>query len=312
MDIENPLTIKASNNYPSVNLAGADGKTLGVLRADSNNRVYFLAYSKNSNYYERFYLPAPDAGLGENVTNYILTSKAPVTVEQGGTNAKTAEEACANLGAATVLTGKTIPSGADLNTYTTPGSYRSPSKEISSTLLNAPYTVSGFKMEVFNTNASDVFIQEIKCNSASARTYRRAGNKLSGVVEYGSWYKVMQSANDELGISDGGTGANTAVAASINLETLFLGDLTNAGHDIAKGTDLNDIPVGVYRSTSASISGTLVNTPTTGTGFRLIVSKLTTSSSLFQIAIQYYSADPRIWVRVKGDTWGAWKKITFS
>lgn len=118
-------------------------------------------------------------------------------------------------GTATVFPGEVIPSGADLNTYTTPGSYRSPSKEISSSLLNAPYTATGFKMEVFNTNSSNVFIQEIKCNSASARTYRRTGDKSSGVVEYGDWYKVMQSTTDALSVVSGGTGVSALTSGQV-------------------------------------------------------------------------------------------------
>ena len=193
MDIENPLTIKASDNYPSVNLAGADGKTLGVLRADSNNRVYAIEYSKNSNYYERFYLPAPDAGLGENVTNYILTSKAPVTVEQGG------------------------------------------------------------------------------------------------------------------------TGANTAFAANVNLESIFLGNLTGTTHDLKEYDNLDNIKEGVFRSGTGAITNTLVGKPPMSTGFRLIASYLTTSTSFVQIAIGHTS-NINICVRVKTSTseWGEWGKLTFS
>lgn len=115
----------------------------------------------------------------------------------------------------TVFPGEVIPSGADLNTYTTPGTYRSQSAAISATLLNTPYTVTGFKLEVFNTNSSNVFMQEIKCNSASARTYRRTGDKSSGVVEYGDWYKVMQSATDTLSVIDGGTGATSFTSGQV-------------------------------------------------------------------------------------------------
>ncbi len=46
------------------------------------------------------------------------------------------------------LTGEVIPSGADLNSYVVPGKYTSTSSNVSATLLNCPYTYSGFSMHV--------------------------------------------------------------------------------------------------------------------------------------------------------------------
>jgi hypothetical protein len=162
MDIENPLTIKASNNYPSVNLAGADGKTLGVLRADSNNRVYFLAYSKNSNYYERFYLPTPDSGLGENVTNYILTSKDPVTVEQGGTNANSPFGATEALMA--LFLGNLTSTTHDLKENDNldnikEGVFRSGTGAITNTLVGKPPMSTGFRLIASYLTTGSSFVQ---------------------------------------------------------------------------------------------------------------------------------------------------------
>lgn len=194
MDIENPLTIKADNNYPSVNLAGADGKTLGVLRADSNNRVYFLAYSKNSDKYERFYLPTPDAGLTENKSIYILTSKEPVTVEQGGTEATTPLDAATNLlvpTLANVAGERDLAANTDMNTLKTPGTYRCPSAAVCATLKNAPpVTSSGFRLLVSNLTTANSFIQTAIYNNATPTIYVHICNS-NGT--WGDWKKITFS-----------------------------------------------------------------------------------------------------------------------
>ena len=92
---------------------------------------------------------------------------------------------------------------------------------------------------------------------------------------------------------------------------LYLGNLTNTANDLAENSNLDDITAGVYRSGTKEISATITNAPTTASGFRLIASYLTTSSSFVQIAIGY-STNVNIWVRIKTDAWGAWKKLTLA
>ena len=194
MDIENPLTIKASNNFPSVNLAGADGKTLGMLRADSYNRVYFLEYSKNSNYYNRFYLPFPDDELTENITYFILTSKEPVTVEQGGTEATTPLDAATNLlvpSLANVAEKRDLDANTDMNTLKTPGTYRCPSAAVCATLKNAPpVTSSGFRLFVSNLTTANSFIQTAIYNNATPTIYVHICNSSD---TWGDWKKLTFS-----------------------------------------------------------------------------------------------------------------------
>lgn len=65
--------------------------------------MYALIYGYNSTsnsspYYEKYTFPLPDAELAGNVSYKILTSKERVTIEEGGTNATTPEEARQNLG----------------------------------------------------------------------------------------------------------------------------------------------------------------------------------------------------------------------
>ena len=118
---------------------------------------------------------------------------------------------------AIVCSGTPIPSGADLNTYTTLGNYRSSSQAISATLLNTPCTTAGFKLEVFATATDNQIMQEIKCHTDSAEIYRRIAIYTSNTWTFKSWYKVMQSTSDALAIGDGGTGATTSEQARKNL-----------------------------------------------------------------------------------------------
>lgn len=138
--------------------------------------------------------------------------------ENGGTGGTTAAEARANLGAASVALGTAIPSGADLNDYTTHGAYYSVSGTNSATLSNTPYTGTGFRLDVFATvSTSSHIMQEIKANAASARTYRRIASINDGVWTFGEWYWVMQTTSGVIAISQGGHGATTAAGALKNL-----------------------------------------------------------------------------------------------
>lgn len=142
----------------------------------------------------------------------------PLVLASGGTGATTAKEACENLEAEYLGVGEAIPSDADLNDYTSPGTYYSRSGAISATLINTPYTVTGFRMTVCHIMSTGQIVQEIKANSASARTYRRISNKQSdGSWDFGSWYQVVQSTDGIVPVGLGGTGATTAAAACQSL-----------------------------------------------------------------------------------------------
>ena len=73
------------------------------LRAGNSFRTRIKQFSKSakddgSKYFEEFRFPVTPAALTDDYIFEILTSKKPVTIEQGGTGATTATDAKANLG----------------------------------------------------------------------------------------------------------------------------------------------------------------------------------------------------------------------
>ena len=77
--------------------------------------------------------------------------------------------------------GTTIPNGADLNQYITPGVFRSTSASVSETLANTPITSGGFRMIVEQIGSSDYIKQTIITRTTNCRTYKRYKNS-------SSWY----------------------------------------------------------------------------------------------------------------------------
>lgn len=92
------FTISRKNNY-NVLKVFLDDKTTGFLQQDINsNRFKFIQVATDTTFSESYQLPRPAYGLTEAKTYEFLTSKSPVTVEQGGTGANSAANARANLG----------------------------------------------------------------------------------------------------------------------------------------------------------------------------------------------------------------------
>ena len=107
-----------------------------------------------------------------------------------------------------------IPSGADLNSYTTPGDYRCASADISSSLVNAPsYTSSGFRLIVTATStASESCIQTAVFNTVSApRIYWRIYSTSSS--SWSPWY--------HMGSMEYGTAAYTAGTTALPTGTFY-------------------------------------------------------------------------------------------
>ena len=121
------------------------------------------------------------------------------------------------------------------------------------------------------------------------------------------------SSTNVLSTANGGTGSTDKLKAATNLGFLSLANVTSDEKTLTSNTDLNTLTPDTYRSSSGTISATLVNAPPiTNAGFRLIVSNLISSTTYVQTAI-YNNATPTIYVRVcnSSGTWGEWKKLSF-
>ena len=89
-------------------------------------------------------LPSGDA---YNLKARTITETLPVSL--GGTGKTTALEALTNLGAFSNQAGGTsIPNSSNLNDYTTPGTYFVGNATAAKTIINTPYTDSGYKLFV--------------------------------------------------------------------------------------------------------------------------------------------------------------------
>ena len=94
----------------------------------------------------------------------------------------------------------TIPSGANLDTYVTPGAYRCTSNTIAASLYNCP-TANGFRMEVMSTIASastGYQIQKIYPNNTNGEFFMRRRGAASSDPDvpdpWSDWYKFQGTA----------------------------------------------------------------------------------------------------------------------
>lgn len=92
--------------YPTFEFHAGDVRSAFVQQdiRDGKRNVGFYLYQSDQDdnatkYYTCYNLPAPPTGQTANKTYDILTTKAPISVAQGGTGATDAETARANLGA---------------------------------------------------------------------------------------------------------------------------------------------------------------------------------------------------------------------
>lgn len=83
---------------------------------------------------------------------------------------------------------------------------------------------------------------------------------------------------------------------------------------IKNGDDLNDYTTpGCYRSQGSADSTTMLNTPCTNSGFKLIVEYLGNYTQTMQTVKAIH--EPYIYIRTKISLeakWGAWKQINYS
>lgn len=162
----------------------------------------------------------------ENISDIGVSGTLPIA--NGGTGATTAAAALTNLGITATaselnyvdgvtssiqtqldnkldltIRGTSIPSGSDLNTYTTPGIYKSNGASISDTLVNTPQVYTGFTLIITQGYSSGYCYQFIFChnNKFYYRTYNGSN--------WGDWVNIAEKYTlDSFGV--------TATAEEIN------------------------------------------------------------------------------------------------
>lgn len=106
--------VEADNDYPTYEFkANSQTDIAAMMQTGSTNRWGVYEYPKefdgqSTRHYEGYLLPEPSTGLTANKNYNILTTKAPVSIAQGGTGATTAAQALTNLGAVPRAGGVTI------------------------------------------------------------------------------------------------------------------------------------------------------------------------------------------------------------
>lgn len=89
-------------------------------------------------------------------------------------------------------TGTSIPAGADLDDYATPGAYYSVDTNTTATLKNVPsWITTGFRMEVINTTITGWFIQKLYSNHKIQNTTIR----LHAGTQYLDWHRSLTNGD---------------------------------------------------------------------------------------------------------------------
>ena len=90
--------------------------------------------------------------------------------------------------------GEAIPTGADLNNYVTPGTYRSSNADVTATLLNAPFDNTGFRL-VVQENQDIGWITQL----AFSGFQFKLRDISTSTPWYGEWQQLV--ASDETAVS---------------------------------------------------------------------------------------------------------------
>lgn len=130
-------------------------------------------------------------------------------------------------------TAEEIPSGSDLNTYSTPGVYECTSKTICNSLLNKPNEISNvFKMVVQRNGAAGVTSQTLYYVN---RIYFRYDDYYSDAHHYGEWAEMhmngmanLYGAKDQF-FSKGNYGFNFNNSDVIGFNGIYFNDAANDG-----------------------------------------------------------------------------------
>lgn len=175
-----------------------------------------------------------------------------IPVINGGTGATTAVQALANLKALNldVITDNEfiVPSGADLNTYTTPGAYRIGTATIVGSLLNAPsYKSAGGRLIVTATSSTAGCFQFILYNTVNYQVWFRIQTSTG---TWGEW-ELLPTSNHmpDYVVAEGTSGNwsyrkwNSGVAECWHYKWVTPTALSSAAQVLTKGfTHLLSLP----------------------------------------------------------------------
>lgn len=231
----------------------------------------------------------------------------------------TNKPAAADVGAVTDF--GEIAAETDLDTLQDAGFYFVHQSSRAATLVNAPTTKAFFllvgkhagtyqRVVEFNTSGAKIYFRNFYYEQgwgSWAREYTTSDMPAPadiGAAASGHKHSASDITSGTLPIARGGTGASTADAALASLGAHSLGA---KGTEIASETDLDTInTAGDYYVASATIAATLVNTPLTSSGFRLVVEKGYTSNYVRQYAV---GVGTSIFTRYYQTSWSEWEKI---
>lgn len=190
-----------------------------------------------------------------------------------------------------------LTNGADLNNFTTPGSWKIPTTAIANSLLHKPDTLSTTgKFIVFLTHNTNNLVQLIYCNNETMFCYMRFIKLQTSSNIYGKWLPVYINTNFNLTLEN-----RTAVSSN---------------------DDLNDYTTpGQYIIATAAIAGTVSNTPVNTAG-SLTVEILTQNNNSTVTLEQTYKTvgvdSHRIYRRYcliesgTSKSFSAWEKISYD
>lgn len=198
------LTINKTS-WPSMAFKDDDGNTRAGISITDENRMELGQRETGSDYQEWYMLPTVATGLTASKWYYILTSKNPVTIAQGGTGGTNLSEAQQNI-----IKPQTI-TDTSFDVLTLPNGYYHTEIAVSQTANNFPYDSTGTKAEIVvygNRNGNNGYYFVCVTEMWGGTTYinRRMWSSWSG------WYKLLDSQN-AITIANGGTGQTTARGA---------------------------------------------------------------------------------------------------
>ena len=87
--------------------------------------------------------------------------------------------------------GTSLASGDDLNTYTTAGTYACTSGAVASSLINCPYTGSGFRLDVLQTSSVNFLKQIIQPNQLGTDSNIYHRTYAVSTDSWSPWYKIQ-------------------------------------------------------------------------------------------------------------------------